>query len=117
MKKKVNFKKIIISLVILVAFHFLLMSFSPNYMLLVSSVSKLFKGEYTTLSCGLAGGETINTLGDYRKCPSDGILGQVTGLMCPCVCCKKDPSNPKPTDKPYVSDEIYKMEETGQEKY
>jgi len=56
--------------------------------------------EYSEASCLAEGGEIINTLGDYRSCPTEDILGEVKGLKCPCVCCKADSKSVPPMDEP-----------------
>jgi hypothetical protein len=45
--------------------------------------------EITSDECIKLGGEIINTL-NYGSCCSEvDFLGTVTGMECPCVCCKK----------------------------
>ncbi|MCC6759078.1 MAG: hypothetical protein IT395_05605 [Candidatus Omnitrophica bacterium] len=43
----------------------------------------------TTTQCAELGGEIINTL-EQKGCePPSGYLGTVTGVRCPCICCKR----------------------------
>lgn len=60
-------------------------------------------GEFSAEDCARAGGEVVNILDDERAndlefrrdhktefCNNSSIyLGEVTGLHCPCICCKK----------------------------
>ena len=38
--------------------------------------------------CAELGGEIINTL-SQEDCGEDEYLGEVEGMRCPCICCKK----------------------------
>jgi hypothetical protein len=44
----------------------------------------------TSDECTARGGEIINTLSENGTCETPGDnLGDVAGLKCPCICCKK----------------------------
>ena len=66
--------------------------------LLVSfaTVSHAFADEkmIDTTQCEQLGGEIINTLTQKNCEPPDSYLGTVSGVRCPCICCKK-PYSPK----------------------
>ncbi len=45
--------------------------------------------EITSDECSKLGGEIINTLNYGSCCSQDNFLGTVSGMKCPCICCKK----------------------------
>lgn len=52
--------------------------------------------ELTGDECAQLGGEIINTL-DGEDCGEDEYLGEVIGMRCPCLCCRKQ-DGPKDQD-------------------
>jgi hypothetical protein len=91
-----NFKlskknKLVITAIVL----FILITFGIGYYFYFLSDTKL-----TEMKCKLIGGKVVNTLDYFNEnlddlnfpnggpCQEKKLIGEITGLKCPCVCCK-----------------------------
>jgi len=75
--------KIYTTFSILILSVFLLLSSCQN--------QKITSGEpkINSSECIIKGGEIVNTLGGDGCNSKEKFLGEVIGMKCPCVCCKK----------------------------
>ena len=55
--------------------------------LFLTACTKSNLPKLTSEECTSMNGVIINTLSE--NCPSEDIIGEITDLKCPCVCCKK----------------------------